>query len=148
MSRDGSQERIGRKQSLATWRSKSISREISRIRAMSETPKRIGDFITEIRTGLVCARCGKYIGSLAPRRYLPPPYPVALEPISSDDEVDALIGFEWHMLGLLREGRFVIQHPERDGHCITFREWMESDDEEDANDDADDDVDPEARESS
>ena len=95
---------------------------------MSESPTRLGDLITEIRAGLVCERCGKYIGALATKRYLPPPYPVALDRISSNDEAEALIGFEYHMLGLLRQGRFVIRHPERDGQCISFREWAASDD--------------------
>lgn len=108
---------------------------------MSPTPRRVSDVIAEIRGGLVCARCGKYIGSLAEWRYLPPPYPVAIGPLASDDEVDALIGFEWHMLGLMRAGKFVIRHPERDGHCVTFREWIASDDdgEDDARDEYQDD---------
>ena len=95
---------------------------------MREPGKALSDLITEIRAGLLCERCGKYIGGLATKRYLPPPYPVALDRIPSDDEAETLIGFEYHMLGLLRQGRFVIRHPERDGQCISFREWAASDD--------------------
>lgn len=102
---------------------------------MSESSGRLGDLIAEIRGGLVCERCGKYIGSLAAKRYLPPPYPVALDRIPADDEAEALIGFEYHMLGMLRRGKFVIRHPERDGQCVSFREWVESEDDDDDGDD-------------
>jgi len=95
---------------------------------MVQQPKSLAEYIAEIRGGLVCDRCGKYVGSLAEQRYLPPPYPVALDKITADDEVEALIGFEWHMLDRMRKGNFTIRHPQRDGHCVTFREWVESDD--------------------
>lgn len=89
----------------------------------------MGEFITAIREGLVCARCGRYVGSLAAKTYLPPPYPVALDRIGADDEVAALVGFEWHMLGRKRQGNFTIAHPERDGTCVSVREWLASSDE-------------------
>lgn len=91
--------------------------------------KTIGEYIQEIRKGLVCDRCGRYVGSLATKKYLPPPYPVAVGEIPVDDEVSSLVAFEWHMLGLLRGGSFSIRHPEKDGRCVSIREWLE--DEED-----------------
>jgi len=87
-------------------------------------PKTIGEYIDEIRKGLVCGRCGRYVGSLAAKKYLPPPYPVAVGAIPPDDEVSSLVAFEWHMLGLLRGGNFTLRHPERDGRCVTMREWL------------------------
>lgn len=87
-------------------------------------PSTLPEFIDAIRAGLVCARCGRYIGSLGAATYLPAPYPVALDKITSDDEVSALIGFEWHMLGRLRDGNFTIRHPEVEGRCVTMREWL------------------------
>ena len=98
---------------------------------MSDAPKTLQEFIAAIREGLVCDRCGRYVGSLAARRYVPPPYPVALDRIGADDEAEALIGFEWHMLNRMREGNFVIRHPQVDGHCVSYREWLEADDEDD-----------------
>ncbi|MHB8514418.1 MAG: hypothetical protein ACYC9X_14345 [Dehalococcoidia bacterium] len=97
---------------------------------MHPQPQTLQEFISELRAALVCDRCGRYVGSLAPKRYLPPLYPVALDRIGEDDEVRALVGFEWHMLHRMRQGNFVIRHPERDGHCISYREWVASDDEE------------------
>ncbi len=88
----------------------------------------MAEYIAEIRAGLVCDRCGRYIGALAATRYLPPPYPVALDKLTPDDEVEALIGFEWHMLGRLRQGNFRVRHPQREGRCVSLREWAESDD--------------------
>jgi hypothetical protein len=96
--------------------------------AMPPPPRTLSEFIEALREGLVCDQCGKYVGSLAKKRYLPPPYPVALDRVS-DDEVQALIGFEWHMLDRLRSGNFTIRHPQRDGECITFREWLATGDE-------------------
>lgn len=87
-------------------------------------PATLPEFIDAIRSGLVCERCGRYIGSLGASTYLPPPYPVALDRISSDDEIAALVGFEWHMLGRLRNANFTIRHPEIDGRCATMREWL------------------------
>jgi hypothetical protein len=102
-------------------------------------PATIPEFIDAIRAGLLCERCGRYIGSLGNEKYVPPPYPVALDKITSDDEVAALVGFEWYMLGRLREGNFTIRHPEIDGRCATMREWLahehgEEDDEDDGDD--------------
>jgi hypothetical protein len=97
---------------------------------MAEAPKTLSDLVTEVRTGLVCDRCGKYVGSLATKRYLPPPYPVALDRITADQEVEALIGFELHMIGRMRHGNFVIRHPQVDGRCVSVREWAERDDDE------------------
>ena len=91
-------------------------------------PQTLREFIDALRAGLVCDKCGKYVGSLAAKRYLPPPYPVALDKIG-DDEVEALIGFEWHMLDRMRKGNFTIRHPQRKGRCISFREWLATDDE-------------------
>lgn len=101
------------------------------------SPTTLAEFIDAIRAGLTCARCGRYVGSLAARRYLPPPFPIALDKIPTADEVAALIGFEWHMLGRMRDGNFTIMHPERDGRCVSMREWMASDDD-DEFDEADD----------
>lgn len=100
----------------------------------TSSPRTVGEFIDAIRAEYVCGRCGKYIGSLAQTRYLPPPYPVALDKIAADDEVAALVGFEWHMLGRMREGNFTIRHPERDGKCVSLREWAAYDDDEDEGD--------------
>ena len=33
------------------------------------------------------------------------------------------------MLHRMQEGNFVIRHPERDGMCITYREWIDAEDE-------------------
>ncbi len=101
-------------------------------------PKSIAEFIDAIRAGLTCARCGQYVGSLAAKRYRPPPYPVALDKITADDEVAALVGFEWHMLGRMRDGNFTIMHPERDGQCVSMREWLASDDDDDDDDQLED----------
>lgn len=99
---------------------------------MNAQPSTVKEYIEELRAGLVCERCGRYVGSLAARRYLPPPYPVAIEH-ADDDEVESLIGFEWYMLNRLRAGNFVVRHPERDGRCISYREWLARD----ADDEAD-----------
>lgn len=97
----------------------------------TSSPKSLAEFIDAIRAGLTCGRCGRYVGSLAAKRYLPPPFPIALDKIPADDEVAALIGFEWHMLGRMRDGNFTIMHPERDGQCVSIREWLASDDDDD-----------------
>jgi hypothetical protein len=96
-----------------------------------EQPNTIAQYIDAIREGLVCERCGKYVGSLAPRRFLPAPYPVALDRFGPDDEAEALIGFEWHLVNEIRGGKYVVRHPERDGVCVSFREWAASDDDDD-----------------
>jgi len=101
---------------------------------MDQQPKTLAEFIDAIRAGLVCDRCGKYVGGLAQRRFRPAPYPVALDRVGVDDEAEVLIGFEWHMMNLLRQGKFVIRHPQRDGSCTTFREWMAGDDEDEGDD--------------
>jgi hypothetical protein len=88
-------------------------------------PRTLGDLITEVRSGLVCDRCGRYVGSLAEKTYLPPNYPVAVS--KEDDEVSALVTFEIHMLERLRRGNFAIRHPQKDGRCVSIREWMEDD---------------------
>jgi hypothetical protein len=95
---------------------------------MVQQAKSFAELIAELRSGLVCDRCGKYVGSLAERHYLPPPYPVALEKITPDDEVEALIVFERHMLNRMRNGNFTIRHPQIEGKCATFREWIERED--------------------
>lgn len=92
---------------------------------MTQATKTLAELIAEVRAGLVCDRCGKYVGSLAAKRYLPPPYPVALDRITPDEEAEALIGFELHMVGRMRQGNFVIRHPQRDGQCVSVREWVE-----------------------
>jgi hypothetical protein len=104
---------------------------MSRIRLMAQGARDLGGLIAEARAGLVCDRCGKYVGSLARGRYLPPPYPVAVDRISPEHEVEALLAFELHLVGRLRRGNFVIRHPQRDGRCISVREWLEGDDEDD-----------------
>jgi hypothetical protein len=94
------------------------------------TPSTIAEFIDAIRAELVCGRCGRYIGSLSPARYLPPPYIVALDRIGPDDEIAALVGFEWHMVQRLRDGNFAIRHHEIDGVCVSMREWLDHEREE------------------
>lgn len=101
---------------------------------MAEAQKTLADLVAEVRSGLVCDRCGKYVGSLATKSYLPPPYPVALDRITAEQEVEALIGFELHMIGRVRQGNFVIRHPQVDGRCVTVREWVERDDEAESDD--------------
>lgn len=88
-------------------------------------PATLSEFIDAVRAGLVCDRCGRYVGSLGPTKYLPPAYPVALDKIPADDEAAALVGFEWHMLNRMREGNFVIRHPQGRGGCVSLREWAE-----------------------
>jgi hypothetical protein len=105
---------------------------------MSQQPRTLAEFIDAVREGLVCERCGKYVGGIAQKQFLPAPYPVALDKIGVDDEAEALIGFEWHMVQLVREGVFVVRHPERDGACITFREWADDDDDEGGEDEDED----------
>ena len=100
---------------------------------MNDTSRSLSDYIREIRGGLVCDRCRRYVGSLSNARYVPPPYRIAIERIEADDEASTLIGFEWHMLGLLRQGKFTLRHPQSKGRCVSIREWYaeqeESDDE-------------------
>jgi len=106
---------------------------------MTQGPKTLAELIAEVRAGLVCDRCGKYVGSLATKSYLPPPYPVALDRISADEEVEALLGFELHMIGRMRQGNFVIRHPERDGQCVSVREWVEHGEDDDEDGEAEED---------
>ena len=94
-------------------------------------PRTLGDMIDEIRGGLVCDRCGRYVGSLAETTYLPPNYPVAVSKDRLDDEVGALITFEMHMLERLRRGNFALRHPQKDERCVSIREWLEDDEDED-----------------
>jgi hypothetical protein len=89
-------------------------------------PQSLTEFIEAIRDGFVCDKCGRYVGSLGTRTYLPPPYPVALDKIPADDEVAALVGFEWHMLQRLRDGNFTLRHPQLDGRCSSLREWAQA----------------------
>jgi hypothetical protein len=100
-----------------------------------DQPKTIAQYIDAIREGLVCERCGNYVGSLATRRFLPAPYPVALDKLWADDEAEALIAYEWHLVNEIRSGKYVIRHPERDGHCVTYREWVASDEDDDESED-------------
>jgi len=95
------------------------------------TPRTLSDYIDAIREAFVCDRCGRYVGSLAPERYLPPLYPITAAGLPEDDEARTLVTFEWHMLGMLRQGKFALRHPERDGVCITARQWAEDEDEDD-----------------
>jgi hypothetical protein len=96
-----------------------------------ENPRTLGDLIQEARKGLVCDRCGRYVGSLAEKTYLPANYPVAVAKERMDDEVGALITFELHMIDRMRQGNFVIRHPQKDGRCVSVREWLADDDEDD-----------------
>ena len=102
---------------------------------MNDASHTLGDYIREIRSELVCDRCGRYIGSLSASRYVPPPYPVAIEHIDGDDEAATLIGFEWHMLGLLRQNKFTIRHPQSKGRCVSIREWYAEQDEDEQDED-------------
>jgi|CXWL01.1.fsa_nt_gi hypothetical protein len=86
----------------------------------------MADYIEAIRAGFVCGRCGRYVGALSATQYLPPIYPIAFEDIPADDEARSLVQFEWHMLGMLRSGKFVLRHPERDGICVSMHEWARS----------------------
>jgi hypothetical protein len=97
---------------------------------MNRQPASLKEYIEAIREALVCERCGRYVGSLALDRYVPPPYPLAIGRMS-DDEVEVLAGFEWQMVERLRRGNFTIRHPERDGRCISVREWLRDDEDED-----------------
>jgi hypothetical protein len=36
------------------------------------------------------------------------------------------------MVARMRQGNFVIRHPQIDGRCVSVREWVERDDEEGA----------------
>jgi len=108
---------------------------------MEDVPRNMAEYIETIRAGLVCERCGRYVGSLAATRYQPPLYPVAFEDIPADDEARSLIQFEWHLLGMMRQGRFVIRHPEKDGQCVSMQEWAAADEDEDEDDEE---ADPEA----
>jgi hypothetical protein len=95
-------------------------------------PRTLGDLIDEVRSSLVCDRCGRYVGSLAEKTYLPPNYPVAVGKDRLDDEVGALVAFEVHMLERLRRGNFTIRHPQKNGRCVSIREWLEDEAEADA----------------
>lgn len=107
---------------------------------MTTTPRTLREHIDVIREGLVCERCGRYIGSLASDSYLPPAYPIAVEDSTPDDEVRALVAFEWHLLGMMRQGKFVIRHPERDGQCVSLEEWARDEEDGDGEpEDGDDD---------
>jgi hypothetical protein len=86
-------------------------------------PQSINEFIEAIRAGFVCDKCGRYVGSLGTQKYLPPPYPVALDKVSANNEVATLVGFEWHMLQRLRDGNFTLRHVQLDGRCSSLREW-------------------------
>lgn len=83
--------------------------------------------IATVRDGLVCGRCGRYVGQLSATQYLPPIYPIAMRD-DSDDEGRALLEFEWHLLGMLRQGNFSLVHPERNGVCLTLEDWAHTDD--------------------
>ena len=105
---------------------------------MTDAPRTMAEYVETIRAGLVCERCGRYVGSLAPTRYLPPLYPVAFEDIPADDEARSLIQFEWHLLGMMRQGGFVIRHPERDGVCVSPEEWARGEEDDDEDNDEED----------
>lgn len=100
-------------------------------------PKTFSEFIDAVRAELVCDRCGRYVGSMDAERYKPAPYPVALGKIDADHEAEALVGFEWHMVGLLRQTAFAVRHPEHDGRCVSFREWAAANASEDEDEDDD-----------
>lgn len=98
-------------------------------------PSTVAEFIYAVRAGLICDRCKRYVGSIGVKTYLPAAYPVALDRIGPADEVSALVGFEWYMLGLMRDGAFTIRHPQGDdGRCVSIREWSRetADDEDDS----------------
>jgi hypothetical protein len=94
-------------------------------------PRTLGEMIDDIRQELRCDRCGRYVGSLAEKTYLPPNYPVAVTKDRPDDEVGALVTFEMHMLERLRRGNFIIRHPQKDGRCVSIQEWLADDEDED-----------------
>lgn len=94
---------------------------------MTERPNTLAEFIDAVREGLTCDRCGKYVGAIARKRFRPAPYPVALDKIGAEDEAEALIGFEWYMVNLLRQGKFLIRHPQLEDRCVTFQEWAADD---------------------
>jgi hypothetical protein len=90
--------------------------------------------IEKVRGRLVCDRCGRYVGSLSPERYLRPPYPIAVD--TYDDNVTPIVAFERYMADRLAEGRFTIRHAQLDGRCVSYRDWLraeygEDDEEED-----------------
>ena len=104
---------------------------------MADTPRSMAAYIEAIRAGFVCDRCGRYVGTLSETQYLPPIYPIAFEDIPADDEARSLVQFEWHMLGMLRQGKFVLRHPERDGVCVAMHEWARSEEGDDEDDEGD-----------
>ena len=71
-----------------------------------------------------CATDAATTSAVWRRRSSPAPYPVALGKTGPDDEAEALIGFEWHLVNETREGKFALCHPESDGVCVTFPEWI------------------------
>jgi hypothetical protein len=77
--------------------------------------------VTTLRASFICDQCGRYLGSIGESGYLPPPYPVAVASVQLDDE--ALFAFEWHMVELMRNGKFTFRHPQIDGRCVSIREW-------------------------
>jgi hypothetical protein len=89
-------------------------------------PPSTAQHIELIRAGFCCDRCGRYVGALAGGTYLPPIYPVATAD-TIDDEARSLVAFELHMLGLLRQNKFILRHPQREGACITARAWAAED---------------------
>jgi hypothetical protein len=97
---------------------------------MVVTPRTLAEYIEAIREAFVCSRCGRYVGSLAASEYVPPPYPVGVEDVPADDELRSLVTFEWHMLGLLRQNRFTLTHPHKDGQCVSAAEWARDEEDE------------------
>jgi hypothetical protein len=55
---------------------------------------------------------------------------VAFGDVPLEDEARSLVSFEWHMLGMLRQGKFALCHPERDGECISLEDWAVGDEDE------------------
>lgn len=102
----------------------------------TEAPRSLAEYIETIRDGLVCNRCGRYVGSLTTNRFIPPLYPIAFEDVPPDDEARSLVSFEWHLLGMLRQGKFVIRHPEREGACISIEQWAAEEEDDGEEDDS------------
>jgi hypothetical protein len=108
---------------------------------VDRAPQNIPEYVAAIRARLVCDRCGKYVGSLTESTYLPPPYPIAAGAAGPDDEVAAMVSFEWHMANKLSDDIFTIRHPQSKGRCVSVRQWYDErgDDDDGVEDDDDDD---------
>ena len=59
---------------------------------------------------------------------------MAVQDVPTDDEIRSLVTFEWHMLGLLRQGSFTLAHPQKDEQCVSAAEWARDQEDDDGED--------------